>query len=148
MLTSRPPSLPSCNTVQGSESSVPAFSADGSLLRREKDTGGWGDSITDAAAAAAAGGGRNSTLEPQNGSTSLLRLRREKPRRTCFPGQFSVNGIVRRGLYAYQLEHWLRFFPPEQMLVLNHEQVWLCGGCVWLGGEPGDFEQVKQEQSS
>ena len=39
-----------------------------------------------------------------------------------------------RGLYAYQLEHWLRFFPPEQLLVLNHEQVWMCGKvCGWGG---------------
>ena len=106
--------------MQG-ERSVPTFSADGSLLRREKERGGWGGDVT---AAAAAGG--NSTL--------LLRPRREKPRRICFPGQFSVNGIVRRGLYAYQLEHWLRFFPPEKLLVLNHEQVRInvhqegCGG--------------------
>ena len=30
---------------------------------------------------------------------------------------------VRRGLYVYQLEWWLRHFPPEQFLILNHEQV-------------------------
>ena len=33
---------------------------------------------------------------------------------------------VRRGLYVYQLEWWLRHFPPEQFLILNHEQV-----CKW-----------------
>ena len=36
------------------------------------------------------------------------------------------------GLCAYQLQHWLRFFPPEQIMVLNHEQVWRCGDVeVW-----------------
>ena len=41
-----------------------------------------------------------------------------------------------RGLYAYQLQHWLRFFPSEQLLVLNHEQVWRFGrveGLVYVG---------------
>ena len=36
---------------------------------------------------------------------------------------YPEEGYVRRGLYAYQLEHWLRFFPPSQLMVINHEEV-------------------------
>ena len=36
--------------------------------------------------------------------------------------QFRRNGIVRRGLYAYQLRDWLRHFPEDQLMVINHEQ--------------------------
>ena len=32
-------------------------------------------------------------------------------------------GFVRRGLYVYQLEWWLKHFPPEQVLVINHDEV-------------------------
>jgi hypothetical protein len=32
-------------------------------------------------------------------------------------------GAVRRGLYAYQLEWWLRHFKPEQLLIVNNEEV-------------------------
>ena len=38
--------------------------------------------------------------------------------------EFPKLGYVRRGLYVYQLEWWLKHFPPEQLLVLNHEEVW------------------------
>ncbi len=30
---------------------------------------------------------------------------------------------MRRGLYVYQLEWWLRHFPPEQFMVINQEEV-------------------------
>ena len=33
-------------------------------------------------------------------------------------------GALRRGLYAYQLEWWLQHFPPEQLLVINYDEVW------------------------
>ncbi len=36
---------------------------------------------------------------------------------------FTRAGIVRRGLYAYQLEWWLQHFRPEQFLLVNYEQV-------------------------
>ena len=32
-------------------------------------------------------------------------------------------GAIRRGLYAYQLEWWLRHFRPEQLLIVNYEEV-------------------------
>ena len=32
-------------------------------------------------------------------------------------------GVLRKGLYAYQLEWWLRFFRPEQFLVINYRRV-------------------------
>ena len=37
----------------------------------------------------------------------------------------TVTGQVIRGLYVQQLQMWLRLFPAEQLLVLNHEEV--CG---------------------
>ena len=55
-------------------------------------------------------------------------VQRQRRPRDCMPSSYARNGIVRRGLYAYQLQHWLRFFPPEQIMVLNHEQVRKCGG--------------------
>ncbi len=41
--------------------------------------------------------------------------------RACPPSLIKTN--VRRGLYAYQLEWLLRFFPKEQITVINYEQV-------------------------
>ena len=35
----------------------------------------------------------------------------------------TVSGHVIRGLYVQQLQMWLRLFPAEQLLVLNHEEV-------------------------
>ena len=35
----------------------------------------------------------------------------------------SIRGHVIRGLYVHQLQMWLRLFPAEQLLVLNHEEV-------------------------
>ena len=35
----------------------------------------------------------------------------------------STRGHVIRGLYVHQLQMWLRLFPAEQLLVLNHEEV-------------------------
>lgn len=49
----------------------------------------------------------------------------------CRQDRMGVLGNMRRGLYAYQLEHWLRFFPPEQLLVVNYEQVSTLG--AWGG---------------
>lgn len=43
----------------------------------------------------------------------------------------SVRGLVNRGLYADQLQMWLRLFPAEQMLILNHEEV--CERCLGSG---------------
>ena len=46
-----------------------------------------------------------------------------RPPRACTPVTFRRHGIVRRGLYAFQLRHWLRYFPPDQIMVINHDQV-------------------------
>ena len=37
--------------------------------------------------------------------------------------EYRPRGLVRRGLYAYQLAWWLRHFPAKQLLVLNHGEV-------------------------
>ena len=37
--------------------------------------------------------------------------------------EYRDEGLVRRGLYAYQLEHWLKHFDAKQFLILNHEEV-------------------------
>ncbi|GAX77034.1 hypothetical protein CEUSTIGMA_g4481.t1 [Chlamydomonas eustigma] len=36
---------------------------------------------------------------------------------------FSSQALVRRGLYVYQLEWWLKLFKPEQFLIINHEEM-------------------------
>ncbi|GAX77037.1 hypothetical protein CEUSTIGMA_g4484.t1 [Chlamydomonas eustigma] len=36
---------------------------------------------------------------------------------------YSPYSLVQRGLYVYQLEWWLRLFKPEQLLILNHEEM-------------------------
>ncbi len=48
--------------------------------------------------------------------------RRKDPKAGC-EHEYPVHGVVRRGLYAYQLQWWLHFFKPEQMLVINHEEL-------------------------
>ena len=50
--------------------------------------------------------------------------------------EFPKEGLVRRGLYVYQLEWWLKHFPPEQLLVLNHEEVWTSVD-GWMGMRKG-----------
>ena len=42
--------------------------------------------------------------------------------------EFPIEGLVRRGLYAYQLAWWLRHFPAKQLLVINHDEVGICVG--------------------
>ncbi|GAX77036.1 hypothetical protein CEUSTIGMA_g4483.t1 [Chlamydomonas eustigma] len=32
--------------------------------------------------------------------------------------------LVRRGLYVYQLDWWLRLFPPSQLLIINHHEMY------------------------
>ena len=54
------------------------------------------------------------------------------------------HGLVRRGLYVYQLEVWLRHFPPEQILVLHQEQVRETRG----RGVGGALVVLHQEQMS
>ena len=36
---------------------------------------------------------------------------------------YSKFALVRRGLYAYQLEVWLKHFSPEQLMVINQDEV-------------------------
>jgi len=43
------------------------------------------------------------------------------PPETC--RQDLGRGSIRRGLYAYQIEWWLRHFKPEQLLIVNSEEV-------------------------
>ena len=40
------------------------------------------------------------------------------------------SGILRRGLYVYQLEWWLMHFPAHQLLILNYDEVCLRQGGV------------------
>ncbi|GAX77033.1 hypothetical protein CEUSTIGMA_g4480.t1 [Chlamydomonas eustigma] len=37
--------------------------------------------------------------------------------------QFSSTALIRRGLYVYQLEWWLKLFKPGQFLIINHEEL-------------------------
>ncbi|GAX86375.1 hypothetical protein CEUSTIGMA_g13787.t1 [Chlamydomonas eustigma] len=42
---------------------------------------------------------------------------------SCVLDEFPLLGYVRRGLYAYQLEWWMKFFSEDQFLILNQEQM-------------------------
>ncbi len=44
-------------------------------------------------------------------------------KRHCVHPYFNLEGVVQRGLYVYQIEVWLRHFPPQQLLVLNNDEV-------------------------